>query len=96
VWLPGRAQPQPDSVSRQESARLCCSTADVCALSVAVQEPASVLLRQWEPLLLQWPLLGPAARQDLVSRLASSDLMFFLALKDRTAFDEVCCSIWLA
>lgn len=53
------------------------------------QESASVLLRQWEPLLLQWPLLGRVARQDLVSRLASSDLMFFLAVKDRAAFDEM-------
>lgn len=51
-----------------------------------------MLLREWEPLLLQWPLMGHTARQDLVSKLASSDLLFFLAVKDRAVFDEVCVS----
>lgn len=55
-----------------------------------VQESASVLLRQWEPLVLQWPLMGPAARQDLISKLASTELIFFLAVKDRTTYEEVC------
>lgn len=64
--------------------------ATVCAGTLcAVQECASVLLRQWEPLVLQWPLMGPAARQDLLSKLASAELAFFLAVKDRAAYEEV-------
>ena len=54
-----------------------------------VQESACALLKQWEPLVLQWPVLGAAARQDLMSRLASSELMFFMALKDRAVYEEV-------
>lgn len=54
-----------------------------------------MLLRQWEPLLLQWPLLGAAARQDLISKLASSELLFFLAVKDRPAYEEVRCLEYL-
>lgn len=48
-----------------------------------------MMLQHWEPLVLQWPLLGAASRQDLVSKLASSELMFFLAVKDTAAYTEV-------
>jgi hypothetical protein len=59
----------------------------MCALTT--QESASVLLRQWEPLVLQWPQLGPAARQDLLARFTSSELLLFMAVKDRAIYEEV-------
>lgn len=59
-----------------------------------LQESVSSLLRQWEPLILQWPVLGSAARQDLLARLASSELIFFMALKDSSTFEKVWRDPW--
>lgn len=60
-----------------------------------MQEAVSVLLRQWEPLVLQWLQLGASARHDLISRLASCELLFFMALKDKATYEEVCaCVCW--
>jgi len=49
----------------------------------------SLLLQEWEPLLLKWPQLTSAAKIELLDRLASAEMAFFLACKDRTAFTEV-------
>jgi len=59
-----------------------------------LQENVSALLREWEPLILQWPVLGSAARQDLLARLASSELIFFMALKDSSTFEKVWRGPW--
>jgi hypothetical protein len=88
------AGPKPVTVTVVSGARdvfylLCITPAASVASFHAVQDSASVLLRQWEPLVLQWPLLPAAARQDLISKLASTELIFFLAVKDRTTYEEV-------
>ncbi len=50
---------------------------------------ASALLRQWEPLLLAWPVLIASARLELVGSLGSAEMFFFLACRDPAAFKQV-------
>jgi hypothetical protein len=51
------------------------------------------LLRQWEPLLLNWHDSSTAAKQELVDKLGSAELAFYLACRDSAAYKEVdwCC-----
>jgi hypothetical protein len=48
-----------------------------------------VLLRQWEPLLLGWHELSTAARLELLDKLGSAEMAFYLACRDRTAYEQV-------
>lgn len=53
------------------------------------------LLRQWEPLLLGWHELPTAARWELLDKLGSAEAAFYLACRDRLAYEQVhgltCC-----
>eukprot|EP00775_Hariotina_reticulata_P004329 gene4329-4582_t len=59
-----------------------------CAPQQSKGQTSSSLLREWEPLLVMWPQLSPAARLELLGQLGSAEMAFFLACKDRAAFDE--------
>lgn len=49
----------------------------------------SELLRQWEPLLLSWPQLSGPARLDLLDKLNSAELAFYLACRDPAGYIQL-------
>lgn len=48
-----------------------------------------MLLRRWEPLLLNWHNLSAAARVELLAQLGSFDMAFYLACRDTPAYEQV-------
>jgi hypothetical protein len=47
------------------------------------------LLRQWEPLLLSWHDSSTAAKQELLDKLGSAEMAFYLACRDEEAYQQV-------
>jgi hypothetical protein len=47
------------------------------------------LLRQWEPLLLSWHDSSAAAKQELLDKLGSAEMAFYLACRDEAVYTQV-------
>eukprot|EP00879_Flechtneria_rotunda_P002126 GHRR01002308.1.p1 GENE.GHRR01002308.1~~GHRR01002308.1.p1 ORF type:complete len:2960 (+),score=1151.97 GHRR01002308.1:374-9253(+) len=62
---------------------------DLCVPPKAQGSSVSSLLRQWEPLLLDWPSLSAIARSELLSELGSAEMAFFLACRDPQAYKQM-------